>query len=571
MRSALAGRFFLLVFLFPKCSNLWYDIDSNRNFDIYYVLLHFNYKNGLDKMEYKIDDLKNIAKLLSGLGNIQLPESIKIDENALYECCYDMEWDTAILDANNYSLEVFIDFLRQLAGEENLVAFIDYYFNKYIENRVNELTLAGYSMFQLKDKIFISLNALWSISNQEFGIENSKFSLRVVDFKEYDKMGEGGFCTVYRCPTDVSQVYKVLNAVEKVDVGSVHRFKREYEIMSEQNDSGYTLNVFDYDSQALRYSMEKASISLEDYVEKTVLTDKEKDEIVIRCAECMKYLHNGGIIHRDFHPGNILRGNSGKWMVTDFGLAKDISSKYSHQTTTTHAVGRAWFTDPTQLFALKEGSFRTDMYSLAKTIDYVMNGDMSGSPHKYSSVVYKATASNPDSRYENINEMCEDLASICSRPDYESPEEIAEKLLAQYKNNGRLDVVQLIRILNEDSDGILMWNLVVKFGQEISNSFIKVIDVSFEVALREIRRVSSTMQEGYHAWDDYDDVAYWAIGVIHSRKDKNDEINMEASKIIEYVASVVGRFKIKSASNTLKNNAMIDGHVRAQLSYHEGY
>mgnify|MGYP001852186734 FL=1 len=57
-------------------------------------------------------------------------------------------------------------------------------------------------------------------------------------------MGEGGFCTVYRCPTDESRVYKVLNTAEKADAGSVHMFKREYEIMSEQNDSGYTLNVF---------------------------------------------------------------------------------------------------------------------------------------------------------------------------------------------------------------------------------------------------------------------------------------------------------------------------------------
>ncbi len=61
-------------------------------------------------------------------------------------------------------------------------------------------------------------------------------------------------------------------------------------------------------------------------------------------------------------------------MVTDFGLAKDVFSKYSHQTTTTQAVGRAWFTDPTQLFALKDGNFRTDMFSLAKTIDYIMDG-----------------------------------------------------------------------------------------------------------------------------------------------------------------------------------------------------
>ena len=86
------------------------------------------------------------------------------------------------MDDNNYCVEIFYDFLCQLADEEKLVDFIDYYFNKYIENRVADLTVAGYSIFQLKDKILNSLNALWSISNQEFGIDNSKLSLKFVEF-----------------------------------------------------------------------------------------------------------------------------------------------------------------------------------------------------------------------------------------------------------------------------------------------------------------------------------------------------------------------------------------------------
>ena len=87
-------------------------------------------------------------------------------------------------------------------------------------------------------------------------------------------------------------------------------------------------------------------------------------------------MHKKGVLHRDFHPGNILRNSKGEWVVTDFGLAKDIDDKYSHQTTTTHAVGRALFTDPVQLFLLKDGDFKTDMYSLAKTIDFVMNQNL---------------------------------------------------------------------------------------------------------------------------------------------------------------------------------------------------
>ena len=34
---------------------------------------------------------------------------------------------------------------------------------------------------------------------------------------------------------------------------------------------------------------------------------------------------------------------------------------------------------------------------------------------------------------------------------------------------------------------------------------------------------------------------------------------------------LLSSFSYKSASNAMKNNSMIDGHIRAQLSYHEGY
>ena len=72
-------------------------------------------------------------------------------------------------------------------------------------------------------------------------------------------------------------------------------------------------------------------------------------------------------------------------------------------------------------------------------------------------------------------------------------------------------MIRLIDLFNRDSDGKLMWHLIIKFGQDISVPFINVIDVSFEVALREIRRASSVMQESFHSWDDYDIMAYWAI------------------------------------------------------------
>jgi hypothetical protein len=55
------------------------------------------------------------------------------------------------------------------------------------------------------------------------------------------------------------------------------------------------------------------------------------------------------------------------------------------------------------------------------------------------------------------------------------------------------------------------------------------------------------------------------------RKNINDEINIKAAAIIEYVAKNANRFKIKKISNSLKSDSKIDGHVRAKLSYYEGY
>ena len=79
-------------------------------------------------------------------------------------------------------------------------------------------------------------------------------------------------------------------------------------------------------------------------------------------------------------------------------------------------------------------------------------------------------------------------------------------------------MIRLIDLLNSDSDGKLIWHLIVEFRQDVLGLFISVIDVSFEVALREIRRVSGVLQEGFHIWNDYDAIAYWAIDIIKKSK-----------------------------------------------------
>jgi serine/threonine-protein kinase PpkA len=74
------------------------------------------------------------------------------------------------------------------------------------------------------------------------------------------------------------------------------------------------------------------------------------------------YAHNQGFIHRDIKPANILFKEDGTAVLTDFGIAKAMSSK-THLTGIGQTIGTPDYMSPEQV---KEGFLdaRSDLYSL---------------------------------------------------------------------------------------------------------------------------------------------------------------------------------------------------------------
>lgn len=157
------------------------------------------------------------------------------------------------------------------------------------------------------------------------------------------------------------------------------------------------------------------------------------------------------------------------------------------------------------------------------------------------------------------------------RDSYESAHERIEFFLSEYNKNRNINVTEIISLLNNDSDGSLIWELVSKFQDRCIDIFAEISDIAFPLALKEAQQLKDIMESGYHDWKEYDNVAYWARDVIYARNGRNDEININAAQIIEYVADNVQRYKIRSLANSIKADDKIDGHIRAQISYFEGY
>ena len=80
-------------------------------------------------------------------------------------------------------------------------------------------------------------------------------------------------------------------------------------------------------------------------------------------ADALAYAHLRGVIHRDVKPDNILLDDTGRAIVTDFGIARAVEAG-TRLTLTGVAVGTPVYMSPEQAVGEREIDGRSDIYSL---------------------------------------------------------------------------------------------------------------------------------------------------------------------------------------------------------------
>jgi len=101
----------------------------------------------------------------------------------------------------------------------------------------------------------------------------------------------------------------------------------------------------------------------------------EKIRVLRDVALAAHCAHEQGIIHRDLKPGNILVGEDGRPVVTDFGLAKSLAAGRAPSLTPTgFIVGSPAYMSPEQALGRDEVDRRTDVYALGAMLYEVLVG-----------------------------------------------------------------------------------------------------------------------------------------------------------------------------------------------------
>jgi tetratricopeptide (TPR) repeat protein len=161
---------------------------------------------------------------------------------------------------------------------------------------------------------------------------------------------------------------------------------------------------------------------------------RQAAELILQAAEALEYAHQGGVIHRDVKPANLMLDGRGWLWVTDFGLA--CCQGQAGLTGTGEQPGTLRYMSPEQVLGSRDVvDYRTDVYALGATLYELLalepawSGDTrqellgqiaSGEPKPPRSldrsipvdletIVLKAMARNPGDRYATAQEFADDL------------------------------------------------------------------------------------------------------------------------------------------------------------------
>jgi eukaryotic-like serine/threonine-protein kinase len=144
---------------------------------------------------------------------------------------------------------------------------------------------------------------------------------------------------------------------------------------------------------------------------------EEARRIMKETADALSAAHALSVIHRDIKPDNILlEGTRGRVMVTDFGIAKALSSTSGATLTGIGvAIGTPAFMSPEQAAGERDIDGRSDLYSLGIVTYQMLTGDLPFNAPSVAGILMKQiTEAAPDLRRKRPD-IPEDLALAVAR------------------------------------------------------------------------------------------------------------------------------------------------------------
>ncbi|MDN5363642.1 MAG: eukaryotic-like serine/threonine-protein kinase [Eubacteriales bacterium] len=258
-----------------------------------------------------------------------------------------------------------------------------------------------------------------------------------------EQLGEGGMSLVYKARCTLlnrTVTIKILRPEFTGDQEFVNRFRREAQAVAKLSHPNI-VSVYDVGEDNGIYYI------VMEYVEGKTLKEVIREEgplspqravaIAEQICLALEHAHENGIVHRDIKPHNILISRDGRVKVTDFGIARAVSSATVTQAGT--VLGSVHYFSPEQARGEVTGTY-SDLYSLGVVMYEMVTGRVpfdgetpvaialkhiqeqpvppsALNPQvtpELEKVILRAMDKNLDRRYRSAREMLADLKTVLS-------------------------------------------------------------------------------------------------------------------------------------------------------------
>ncbi|HZK15566.1 MAG TPA: protein kinase, partial [Solirubrobacterales bacterium] len=252
------------------------------------------------------------------------------------------------------------------------------------------------------------------------------------------KLGSGGMSTVYLASDDTLDrpvAVKVMHREMSEQEDQLQRFRQEARavaklthpnvvaVIDAGEDGGHLYIVFEYvKGETLKQRIGRVG----------ALDTQEAIAYAIEVGRGLSVAHARNMVHRDIKPQNVLIDEEGRAKLTDFGISRQLEQ--DGVTATGRVLGTTDYVAPEQAMG-KDIDTRSDIYSLGVVLYEMLVGQVpfhadsqvgvamkhvneelpdvqrrrSEASAAVALVVERATAKNPDERYQTVAEMIDDL------------------------------------------------------------------------------------------------------------------------------------------------------------------
>lgn len=261
-----------------------------------------------------------------------------------------------------------------------------------------------------------------------------------------EKIGSGGMSVVYKAKDKILNRFvaiKVLRSEFANDEEFLNRFKTEA-LAAASLSHPNIVSIYDVgEEEGMQYIVMEYidGKTLKEFIKEIGrLSSKDAVTIAIQVCRALEHAHKKGIIHRDIKPQNILIDENGIVKVTDFGIARAVSTGTIINTNLT--IGSVHYFSPEQA----RGGYvdnRSDIYSLGIVLYEMVTGILPFDgdspisialkhiqeevrrptfynpdiPRSVENIILKALQKDITLRYQNASEMLQDLKNSLINPD----------------------------------------------------------------------------------------------------------------------------------------------------------